>query len=95
MVEVQDDDAYGPAKSVLQKIEQRPILAALITFPTLFVISAPLAYITGVFSIIVLENTFADYGPMVPIILTVAVLFALLGTYTAYVSSRRVAAKSA
>ena len=94
MVEVQDDRPYGPVDSLIQKIEQRPILVALITFPTLLVISAPLAYISGVFTLIVLEKTFADYGPMVAVILAVGVGFALLGTYSAYVSSRRVAAKS-
>lgn len=87
--------AHGPADRIIETIEEKPLLVALITFPTLLVIASPLGFIAGVFSVILTSNAYGGYGPMVPVIVAVVVLFALLGTYTAYSSSKRVAARRA
>lgn len=83
-----------PATKIVREVEQRPLIVALITFPSLLVIASPLGYITGVFSVIVLGTSFGSYAVMPIVIGVVVLLFALLGTYTAFSNSRRLASQS-
>jgi hypothetical protein len=76
-----------PIERMLDKVS--PKVSAALAFPAMFIVSAPFAYITGTFSIILSDQIFAPGGYPTKSIgylvgITVAVVFALWATNGMY-----------